>query len=228
MAPEGMLESVKDAMKSLEGTPLRMLVMDTCGDCAGVAVSVNGAVVAAEELPRGGGSAEIVEAVHRVLARAGCSLQELQAIGVVSGPGSFTGVRVGMAAAKGLSEAMQVGMVAVSRLAVLWEAGAAEGFVALDAGRGECYVRDAAGREWLATVEEIREAAAGSDVVVAEERVSARLAAAGVATRLRGLSVEDAIAPLARIAGEGGAMTLEDANYVRLESGIYKSREPGV
>jgi hypothetical protein len=89
-------------------------------------------------------------------------------------------------------------------------------------------VRDAAGREWLATVEEIREAAAGSDVVVAEERVSARLAAAGVATRLRGLSVEDAIAPLARIAGEGGAMTLEDANYVRLESGIYKSREPGV
>jgi tRNA threonylcarbamoyladenosine biosynthesis protein TsaB len=223
-----MLKSVNDAMKSLEGTPLRMLVMDTCGDCAGVAVSVNGAVVAAEELPRGGGSAEIVEAVHRVLARAGCSLQELQAIGVVSGPGSFTGVRVGMAAAKGLSEAMQVGMVAVSRLAVLWKAGAAEGFVALDAGRGECYVRDATGREWLATVEEIREAAAGSDVVVAEERVSARLAAAGVATRLRGLSVEDAIAPLARIAGEGGAMTLEDANYVRLESGIYKSREPGV
>ncbi len=216
-----MLESVNDAIKR----EVRMLVIDTCGEGAGVAVSVGGRVTAAEELSRGGGSAEIVEAVRRVLSRCGCLLRELQAIGVVSGPGSFTGVRVGLAAGKGLSEAAQVRMVTVSRLAVLWEAAAAEGFVALDAGRGECYVRNAEKREWLATVEELREAARGREVVVAEARVAERLRETGAEVRVWGLSVEDAVAPLLRIAAEGSVMTLGDANYVRLESGIYKSKE---
>jgi tRNA threonylcarbamoyladenosine biosynthesis protein TsaB len=223
MTSDGMLESVNDAMKK----EVRMLVMDTCGEGAGVAVSTEGVVTAREELSRGSGSAEIVDAVQRVLARAGCSLQEMTAIGVVSGPGSFTGVRVGMAAGKGLSEAAQVRMVTVSRLAVLWEAAAAEGFVALDAGRGECYVRDADGREWLATTEEVRAAAGGREVVVAEERVAERLREAGVAVRLRELSVGDAVAPLVRVAAEDGSMTLGDANYVRRESDIYKGKGVG-
>lgn len=223
MGADGMLESVNDAMKK----EVRMLVMDTCGECAGVAVSADGLVMASEELSRGGGSAEIVEAVQRVLSRAGCSLQEMTAIGVVSGPGSFTGVRVGMAAGKGLSEAAQVRMLTVSRLAILWEAAAAEGFVALDAGRGECYLRDADGREWLATTEELRAVAGGREVVVAEERVAERLREAGVAVRVRGLSVGDAVAPLLRMAADGDSMTLGDANYVRRESDIYKGKGTG-
>jgi tRNA threonylcarbamoyladenosine biosynthesis protein TsaB len=46
-------------------------------------------------------------------------VRELAAVVVVHGPGSFTGVRVGLSAAKGLSEAGGVPLVAVSRLALL-------------------------------------------------------------------------------------------------------------
>jgi tRNA threonylcarbamoyladenosine biosynthesis protein TsaB len=202
----------------------RMLLIDTCGEGAGVAVSLGEVALAAEDLPAGGGSADIVEAVQKVLRQVGWSLDEISTIGVVSGPGSFTGVRVGMAAAKGFSEAAQVRMVMVSRLQVLWEAvQPSSGLVALDAGRGECYVRGASGHEWLGTTEEIQEAIGGCEVVTAEERVEARLAAAGIQVRMRTLSVEDALLPLLRLAREGNeAMTLGDANYVRRESDIYK------
>jgi tRNA threonylcarbamoyladenosine biosynthesis protein TsaB len=213
-------ESVKDAVENLE----RMLLIDTCGEGAGVAASVGEAVVAVENLPTGSGSAEIVEAVQRALSRAGWSLGDLLAIGVVSGPGSFTGVRVGMAAAKGFSEAMQVRMVTVSRLQVLWDAaGPGVDVTALDAGRGECYLCDVQGREWLGTTEEIQAAVGGAEVLVAEDRVATRLAAAGMRVRTKALSVEDALLPLLGLAREGrGTMTLSDANYVRRESDIYK------
>ena len=208
-----------------------MLLIDACGDGAGVAVCAVETVLAVEMLPRGSGSAEIVAAVQKMLERSSCRLSELDAIGVVSGPGSFTGVRVGMAAAKGFSEAAQVPMIAISRLKVLAEAAGAESnhLVALDAGRGECYVRDAAGQEWVTGTEEILAVARGGEVVVAEDRVAARLSDGGTGTqvRLRPLHVEDALLPLLRLYRAGVAtMILEDANYVRRESDIYKKHGP--
>jgi tRNA threonylcarbamoyladenosine biosynthesis protein TsaB len=129
----------------------RLLLIDTCGETAGVAVCVGSRVVASEDMERGRASAEIVAAVRRLLAGVGWRLAELDAVGVVSGPGSFTGMRTGLAAAKGLCEAPGVELAAVSRLEVLADAaGVSHGFVALDAGRGEVYVREVAtGREWL-------------------------------------------------------------------------------
>jgi tRNA threonylcarbamoyladenosine biosynthesis protein TsaB len=217
-ALEGMLKSVNVAEKNAE----RMLLIDTCGDGAGVAVSLGEAIVAAESLPTSGGSAEIVAGVQRALQQAGWSLSDLRAIGVVSGPGSFTGVRVGMAAAKGFSEASQIRMVTVSRLQVLREAGPDAQVVALDAGRSECYVSDTLGQEWLGTTEAIQSSVGGGEVVVAEARVAARLSAAGIRVRTRTLSVQDALLPLLYMVREGNrSMTLADANYVRRESDIY-------
>ena len=69
----------------------------------------------------------------------------MKAIGVVVGPGSFTGVRVGLSAVKGLCDAGGVGMVAMSRLELVARAvPAVDGLIAvalLDAGRGEFYGR---------------------------------------------------------------------------------------
>jgi tRNA threonylcarbamoyladenosine biosynthesis protein TsaB len=65
--------------------------------------------------------------------------EQLRAIVVVRGPGSFTGMRIGLSAAKALAEAAQVPVVGLSRLAVLAETNQAE-FVALDAGRGSVYL----------------------------------------------------------------------------------------
>ena len=66
----------------------------------------------------------------------------LRAIVVVRGPGSFTGMRIGLSAAKALSEAAGVPMVGVSRLAVLAEKSGSRQ-VALDAGRGSVFLRSA-------------------------------------------------------------------------------------
>lgn len=57
--------------------------------------------------------------VDRVLQESGCSMADLDGIAVTIGPGSFTGLRIGLAAAKGLSLAANLPLVAVSTLETL-------------------------------------------------------------------------------------------------------------
>lgn len=204
----------------------RLLVIDTCGETAGVALSVGTRVMASEDLGRGSASAEIVAAVRRLQEQVGWRLAELDAIGVVSGPGSFTGMRAGLATAKGLCEAAGLRMAAVSRLEVLADAAAMDdGLVALDAGRGELYVRDVrSAREWLCAGDAVEGLVDGRALIVAEERVAERLARC--APVLRSLHVGDAVGVVLRQMREGGSdVSLVDANYVREESDIY--RKPG-
>ena len=198
----------------------RLLLIDTCGETAGVAVCAGRDVVVSEDLSRGGASAEIVAVVRRLLGQVGWRLVELNAVGVVCGPGSFTGMRTGLAAAKGFCEAAGLRLVGVSRLEVLADAaGAADGLVALDAGRGEVYVREViSGREWLCA-----DADVSRDVglVVAEERVAERFAAWKPVRRT--LHAGDALGVvLRRLEEVEEDAALVEANYVRGERDIYR------
>jgi tRNA threonylcarbamoyladenosine biosynthesis protein TsaB len=96
-----------------------------------------------EEVPLAGGtfSAQLVPQISGLLEKHGFRKTDIAAFIVVSGPGSFTGLRVGLAAIKALSEILQKPIVPVSLLEVVAVAGNAEGsvFTALDAGRGEIY-----------------------------------------------------------------------------------------
>jgi tRNA threonylcarbamoyladenosine biosynthesis protein TsaB len=199
----------------------RLLLIDTCGDTAGVALCLGRRVLAAEDFVTGAASAQIVGAVQRLLQQLDWELRQLNAVGVVAGPGSFTGVRTGLAAAKGLCEAASLRLATVSRLEALADAaGLVDGFAVLDAGRGELYVRDVGlGREWLCASDELPAAVRGG-VVVAESRVAERLAA--LEPMLHPLHVGDALPAVLRCleAGDSDGMFAE-ANYVRGEQNIY-------
>jgi len=163
---------------------MRLLLMDTCGSEGSVALADTEAsgVIASRLLPGRGASERLLPEVRELMNAAGWRLRELDAIAVVHGPGSFTGVRVGLSAAKGLSEAGGVGLIAISRLAVL--AGLAGGgsvAAALDAGRGEFYLGiyedDRYVREALVNGEEIAGELAGAKLVVCEAKVAEALRA---------------------------------------------------
>jgi len=93
-------------------------------------------------LTGGAFSAELVPQIAFVLARRGLRIQELDGFAAVSGPGSFTGLRVGLAAIKGLVEVLRKPMVTVSVLEALAIASGVNGrvFAALDAQRGEVFL----------------------------------------------------------------------------------------
>jgi tRNA threonylcarbamoyladenosine biosynthesis protein TsaB len=139
-----------------------LLAIDTCGPRGSVALGrLSGdSVVILREIGLEGRnySSTLVAAVADLLTQAGERLASLRSIVAVNGPGSFTGVRVGLSAVKGLAEAAQVPVVAVSRLEVLaWKAGVRSS--ALDAHRSEVFLRVAAkggpARELLAGREEL-------------------------------------------------------------------------
>ena len=141
---------------------LFVLGVDTCGPSGSVALArIEGEKahpLSQKELAGRTYSATLVSAIAEILAEAGLKPAGLGAIVVVSGPGSFTGVRVGLSAVKGLAEPGQIPVVAVSRLEVMAAKAGVEG-AALDAHRREVYLRVSEGeggvRELLAGAEEL-------------------------------------------------------------------------
>ncbi len=126
-----------------------LLVVDTSGKngCVALARAEQSTdpndVNPIESVPLAGGtfSAQLVPQIAALLSKHGLSKTDIGAFIVVSGPGSFTGLRVGLAAIKALAEILQKPIVPVSLLEVLAVGAATEGKIvaALDAGRGEIY-----------------------------------------------------------------------------------------
>ncbi|HTX76132.1 MAG TPA: tRNA (adenosine(37)-N6)-threonylcarbamoyltransferase complex dimerization subunit type 1 TsaB [Terracidiphilus sp.] len=128
----------------MSGAPMPVLGIDTCGPAGSVAlakVGQNGGSILGQVALEGRTySATVVEAVRRLLHQEGLALSQLGCIVVVNGPGSFTGVRVGLSAAKGLAFGAGVPVVAVSRLEVLARKSGCPS-AALDAHRHELFLR---------------------------------------------------------------------------------------
>ena len=85
-----------------------------------VALSANGSILAQQVLPESRRQAAMLQPViAAVCATAGKELASLEAVSVVSGPGSYTGLRVGLAAAKGLCFARNIPLIMPDRLLLL-------------------------------------------------------------------------------------------------------------
>lgn len=122
---------------------MKILAFDTSTFAASAAV-VDGGTVLAESsvLQRAGHSERLLPLVDEVLARAGLPLGAIDRLAAGLGPGSFTGVRLGLATAKGLQLATGIPLVGVSSLdALAASAWGVEGplVAALDARRDEVY-----------------------------------------------------------------------------------------
>jgi len=93
--------------------------------------------------PGGGHAPELLEAIEALLTSAGAAAKDLAGIAVALGPGSFTGVRVGLATAKGLGYSLGIPVDGLSSLELLARAaGLPKGSLvcaAIEAGRGEVY-----------------------------------------------------------------------------------------
>ena len=76
---------------------------------------------------------------NRFLTESGANWSDITAIGVVVGPGSFTGIRMGIAYAKGLAMGLDIPIVPINAFE-LYLYDTPDAFVAIDSGRGDFFV----------------------------------------------------------------------------------------
>jgi tRNA threonylcarbamoyladenosine biosynthesis protein TsaB len=139
---------------------VKVLAVDSAaGGCAAALLDGPDRVVERASDAANGPVRRLLPLIDEVLARAGLKLAQVDLMAVTRGPGSFTGLRVGMATVQGLALAAAIPVVAVSTLEALALQAAAEGEVApmIDARRGEVYsavYRVAAGNPVLVAPEE--------------------------------------------------------------------------
>ena len=210
-----------------------LLATDTSGKHGSIALAQCGPgeeCTILEVVPLTGGtfSAQLVPQIATLLQKHGFSKRDIGAFAVASGPGSFTGLRVGLSAIKALAEALEKPIAVVSLLEVVAASAHSQGRIlaALEAGRNELYlggytVEDSGTqvhREWLGSHEECFAAAAQATLATPDRTLAEE-------ARSRGLQVKQVEQPcsdsIARISwrkiqsGDTVSPSDLDANYIR-------------
>jgi tRNA threonylcarbamoyladenosine biosynthesis protein TsaB len=217
-----------------------LLAVDTSGKHGSIALSrcrPEGVCEIIELSPLLGGtfSAELVPQIATLIEKHGFSKANIDALAVVSGPGSFTGLRIGLAVIKGLAEALAKPIAAVSLLELLASATHSQGKIlaALDAGRNEVFQGEyevgSAGtrliRERLFTRNEWLESARDEVIVTADNVLAEAARAQGLNVREVERPRSDAVAQLGwrKIAsGETVSPETLEANYIgRSEAELF-------
>jgi tRNA threonylcarbamoyladenosine biosynthesis protein TsaB len=177
-------------------------------------------------------SAQLIPQLAAMLGQHGLSKRDIDGFAVTSGPGSFTGLRVGLAATKALAEILRKPIVAVSlleavaRAAEILDLAGNQLIAALDAGRGEVYVgrlRIEDGRmsyidDELTTPTQILSTASGEQVVTPDKKLAELFSNSNLKTTLVRRPGADSIARLGyeKIqAGNTVAPEILDALYIR-------------
>jgi tRNA threonylcarbamoyladenosine biosynthesis protein TsaB len=159
-------------------------------------------------------SAELLPKLSLLLESSQASVNALSAIVTVNGPGSFTGLRIGISAAKGLAEAANIPVIAVSSLAVVGYS-AKNGTVAvLQAGRSEYYV-SIDGRESLESEADLPALLGDRPVVITDPKLAEKFPSLQATIGEAG-AFAAILTVLSRFqAGDFDDTSTLDANYVR-------------
>ena len=120
-------------------TPIT-LAIDTARERLQLALVLADASIDTEIRDIAKGHAEVIfSAIAVLLARIGCTYDHLERIAVTTGPGSFTGLRSGLSAARGLGLARAIPVIGVPSLLALSLARPGASEIIVDARRGEAY-----------------------------------------------------------------------------------------
>jgi len=184
---------------------MRLLAIDTAlGACSAAILDTQGGIIASESLPMLRGHAEaLMPLIRRVMDEAHTAFRDLDRVVVTTGPGSFTGLRVGIAAARGIALAIAkpaVGLSTLSAYAAPYLAGDdnAPVVVAIDARNAHVYLQVFAAGGRTVTGPRL---APLSEAVRAAAAAPARIVGSAAQPVADGLAVTDAT-PL-RVDGSG-------------------------
>jgi tRNA threonylcarbamoyladenosine biosynthesis protein TsaB len=182
-------------------------------------------------------SAQLVPGIAGLLERRRLRLSHLACLAVCVGPGSFTGLRVGLAAAKGLAEVAHVPLVGVSALAALASCAGQEGLILAvsDARRNEVFVGEYRCRgsdcereaEYLCSIADLSrriETLAPAAVVTADGPVAVRVRSLGHPMQLvetPGGAVLARIGLARFLRGATVAVDGLDAEYLRRDDNLF-------
>jgi len=217
-----------------------LLAVDTSGKQGSIALVQCGpgdACEVIETVPLAGGtfSAQLVPQIAELLNKRGFNKNDLGGFTAVSGPGSFTGLRVGLAAIKALAEVLEKPIAAVSLLEAVAVAGGktCEVHAALDAGRNEVYVGKyergelTAFGEKLLTREEFLQSCHGKTVITPDSAIADAARKAGIDVVEIARPSSDSIARLGWQKIQAGQIIAPEdleANYIRRSDAEIFSR----
>jgi len=205
-----------------------LLAIDTSGKDGSIALARCHAddcrILGLASLDGGAFSAQLVPQIATLLNQHAFTKNDICGFAATSGPGSFTGLRVGLAAIKALAEVLNKPIATVSLLEAIAASKPEPAIVAMDAGRKEIYLRQQDGSESLLTQEEFLTSARGLLILTPDKPIAdlARAANLKVEEVLRPRS--DAIAYLGWKKIQSGQIVSPealDANYLRRSDQIF-------
>jgi tRNA threonylcarbamoyladenosine biosynthesis protein TsaB len=219
-----------------------ILAIDTSGQSGGITLAEADAgsfrVIESAAIAGGTFSAQLIPTLAALLKKHGYGVKDLGGFAAASGPGSFTGLRVGLSAIKGLAETLHKAIATVSVLEALASLANREGKIAaaMDAGRKEVFLGvyqrngDSAGEKSDALIKQREELLTQQDflamlaterpaVIITSDAALAELAAAShsavVVVTAPGSEVIARIGAGKLLAGETVSVEALDANYLR-------------
>ena len=123
---------------------MNILALDTCTESCSAALLYQGELFERVEMTQRGHSELILGLMDELFEQAGASIAEIETLAFGRGPGSFTGVRIGVGVAQGIAFARDIPVIPISSLAATAQ-GVVDTFntdyiaVAMDARMGEIY-----------------------------------------------------------------------------------------
>ncbi len=205
-----------------------LLAIDTSGKDGSIALARCHAddcrILGLASLDGGAFSAQLVPQIAALLNQHAFTKNDIGAFAATSGPGSFTGLRVGLAAIKALAEVLNKPIATVSLLEAIAASKPEPAIVAMDAGRKEIYLRQRDGSESLLTQEEFLTSARGLLILTPDKSIADLARAANLKVEEVSRPRSDAIAHLGWKKIQSGQIVSPealDANYIRRSDQIF-------